>query len=159
MMKKFVVLGLLFSCIASTLGIFALEPFSEEAFHRIKTNNLNKQWLMVLWSVDCPPCYKELALLQKLRSENKLSPVVIINVDDHKEIAEQRAEVISKFQLDDLPNYYFKDGQGDVQRYTIDPLWYGELPRSYFIERNGKFHGKSGLLSEKLLIKWLVETD
>ena len=159
MRKKFLILGILLSCITSTSEIVALEPFSKEVFNQIKVKNLNKQWLMVLWSVDCPPCYKELALLQKLRSENQLAPVVIINVDDDNEVSAQRERVISKFQLADLSNYYFKNGQGDVQRYTIDSQWYGELPRSYFIGRNGEFHGKSGLLSEKLLIKWLVETD
>jgi len=159
MRKKLVILGFLFSCVVFSSNAFALEPFNEEVFSQIKAKNLNKQWLLILWSVDCPPCFKELELVQKLRAENQLSPVVIINVDDNDESAEQRAEIISQFQLGDLPNYYFKDGQGDVQRYLIDSQWYGELPRSYFIERNGEFHGKSGLLSEKLLINWLVETD
>jgi len=159
MRKKLVILGFLFSWITFSSSIFALEPFDEGVFNKIKAKNLNKQWLLILWSVDCPPCFKELELVQKLRAENQLSPVVIINVDDNDESAEQRAEIISQFQLGDLPNYYFKDGLGDVQRYLIDSQWYGELPRSYFIERNGVFHGKSGLLSEKLLINWLVETD
>jgi len=51
----------------------------------------------------------------------------------------------------------FADGEGDRNRYLIDANWYGELPRSYFVEPSGKFHGKSGLVSESLLTKWLLE--
>ncbi len=153
---KNIIIILLVSSIVISHPVQAQQPFSMEAFEQIKSINQGKPWLTVLWSVDCPPCYKELALIQKLRSQYKLYPVIIINVDDTNEVAEQRPEVISQFGLDDLPNYYFKDGQGDKQRYSIDPYWYGELPRSYYIDAKGKFHGKSGLLKEKQLIKMLV---
>ena len=55
-----------------------------------------------------------------------------------------------------LPLYHFADGQGDKNRFIIDSSWYGELPRSYFVEANGKFHGKSGLIKEALLTQWLM---
>lgn len=133
------------------------QVFSKTAFEEIKKQHLGKRWLMILWSVDCPACFKELALIQKLRVDNSDINVVFINVDDNYEVEDERQKVISSYELSSLQNYYFADGEGDQARYIIDSTWYGELPRSYFIESNGKFHGKSGLVKEKSVRKWLIE--
>ncbi|MEW6991835.1 TlpA family protein disulfide reductase [Colwelliaceae bacterium 6441] len=148
-----IIIVLLFSANVSA------EPqvFSKAAFEEIKQQHLGKQWLMILWSVDCPACFKELALIQKIKGHNPAIDVVIINVDDNDEVSEERQQVVTNYGLSSLPNYYFSDGEGDRARFIIDSAWYGELPRSYFVESNGKFHGKSGLVNEKLVRKWLVD--
>lgn len=130
-------------------------PLNSASFEKIKQANLGKQWLMVLWSVDCPACFKELALLKKLRQQQSDLALVIINADDASEVSQQRIQVMKNYKMDDLTNYYFIDGEGDRSRFMIDANWYGELPRSYFIDRHGKFHGKSGLLEETLIKTWL----
>ncbi len=132
------------------------QPYSANAIQQIKQNYLGQKWLMLLWSVDCPPCFKELALIQKIRQQHKNINIVIVNADDNDEVATQRKQVIEKYQLEDLAHFHFNDGQGDRERYQIDPNWYGELPRSYFVDAQGKFHGKSGLIDEQLLTTWLI---
>ena len=117
---------------------------------------MGKQWLMILWSVDCPACFKEMALIQKLKNNFGKLPVVFINADDNDEVMIERAKILDGYRLDALDNYYFIDGQSQQSRYLIDPNWYGELPRSYFFDKNGKFYGKSGLIDEKLLKRWLL---
>ncbi len=131
------------------------QAFSKEALLKQQHENKGKRWLMLLWSVDCPPCYKELALLRDLRKQYDLWPIIIINTDDNDDISEERAQVIKQFKLDDLLNLYFVDSQGAYNRYSIDPHWHGELPRSYFIDEQGKVMGQSGLLNKKLLLAWL----
>jgi len=130
--------------------------FNKAQLEIVKTQNMGKQWLMLLWSVDCPPCFKELAILQKLQRQHGDLAVVIINTDANDEIENECKDIIEKFELTDFSNFHFVDGQGDQSRFIIDPNWYGELPRSYFIESNGKFHGKSGLVNQSLLTRWLV---
>ena len=117
---------------------------------------MGKQWLMLLWSVDCPPCFKELAIIQKLKAQHENLAVVIINTDANDEIKAERKEIIEKFELSNFTNFHFVDGKGDQSRFFIDPNWYGELPRSYFIESSGKFHGKSGLVNKSILTQWLI---
>lgn len=131
--------------------------FSQHSFEQIKKQHLGKRWLMLLWSVDCPPCFKELALVQKLSEKKPNIAVVIINADDHEDATEEREKVIRDFKLSQLPNFHFSDSSATQNRYIIDRTWYGELPRSYFIDKSGKFHGRSGLVSEQLLKKWLIE--
>ncbi len=130
--------------------------FTKASFEQIKKQYINKQWLMLLWSVDCPPCFKELALIEKMRQQQADIAIVIVNVDDNNESATERERVLGLFNLTALDTFYFADSSGDSNRYLIDPSWYGELPRSYFVEPNGVFHGKSGLVSESLLINWLA---
>jgi thiol-disulfide isomerase/thioredoxin len=130
--------------------------FDKAQLASLKAQYMGKQWLMLLWSVDCPPCFKELAIIQKLQRQHNDLAVVIINTDGNDEIKTERTEIIEKFELTTIANFHFADGQGDQSRFHIDPQWYGELPRSYFVESNGKFHGKSGLVNKSTLTKWLV---
>lgn len=130
--------------------------FNKEQLERIIAQYKGQQWLMLLWSVDCPPCFKELVIIQKLQHQFDGLNVVIINSDADDEIEEERNEIINKFGLNNLANFHFADGKSDQSRFLIDPQWYGELPRSYFVEKTGKFHGKSGLVNESLLTHWLV---
>jgi thiol-disulfide isomerase/thioredoxin len=130
--------------------------FDKTQLATVKAHNMGKQWLMLLWSVDCPPCFKELAIIQKLQRQHDDLAIVIINTDASDEITAERIDIIEKFELDNFTNFHFVDGKGDQSRFYIDPDWYGELPRSYFVESNGKFHGKSGLVNQSLLTKWLV---
>jgi len=130
-------------------------PLTQTAFEQIKQSYKGKQWLMILWSVDCPACFKELALIKKLREKRSDLALVIINADDSDEVSAERSQVIIDYEMDDLTHYYFTDGEGDSNRFMIDANWYGELPRSYFVDAQGEFHGKSGLLKESLIKKWL----
>ena len=151
---NFVVLSwVLFSTSVSFANSVA---FDKTQLALVKTQNMGKQWLMLLWSVDCPPCFKELAIIQKLQCQHDDLAVVIINTDANDEINAERKNIIEKFGLSNFTNFHFVDGQGDQSRFFIDPTWYGELPRSYFVESNGEFHGKSGLVNQSILTQWLV---
>jgi thiol-disulfide isomerase/thioredoxin len=136
-----------------------LRPFTKDAFAQLKQEKLGEQWLIVLWSLDCPACFKELKLIQALQqsNKNKALNVIFINADDNYEVAFERKQVLAYYDMLNFTNFYFVDGQGGASRYQIDPQWYGELPRSYFVDQQGKFHGKSGLLDESLIRKWLIE--
>jgi len=157
-MKLITTLALYFLISTAYTSSANAEPsiFTKTSFENIKQQNLGKKWLMILWSVDCPACFKELALIEKLQENTPDIAVVIVNVDDNDEVAIERKKIINSYELSSLANYYFGDGLGDQSRYLIDKNWFGELPRSYFIEENGKFHGKSGLVKEELVKKWLV---
>lgn len=134
------------------------QAFNSEAFETLKQEKLGERWLMVIWSLDCPACFKELKLIQKLQKAQPSKPlnVVYINVDDSDEVAFERKQVLAVYDMQPAKNYYFTEGQADKSRYQIDPNWYGELPRSYFVDEQGNFKGKSGLLDEKLIKQWLI---
>jgi thiol-disulfide isomerase/thioredoxin len=152
----FVACSALLTSLISINANAEIQEFSKAGFEQLKKENLGKQWLMVLWSVDCPACFKELALLKKIHQSQPDIAVIIVNADDNNEVDSERKKIIASYQLSSLPNYYFADNSGDESRYIIDSSWFGELPRSYFVTADGKFHGKSGLIDEQLMKKWLL---
>lgn len=131
--------------------------FNKTQLTTIKAQNMGERWLMLLWSVDCPPCFKELASIQKLKQKHLQLNLVLVNTDANEEALPEQFKIIQEFQLDDFPNFHFAEDQGDQNRFLIDPHWYGELPRSYFVTKDGEFHGKSGVISQSILIRWLIE--
>ena len=132
------------------------QVFDSVIYEEIKKKYQGKKWLTLLWSVDCPPCMKELAIVQTLQKQQSELPIVIINVDTFEDSVQQRNKVVAHFNLASQTNLHFSDGLEDRSRYLIDPHWFGELPRSYFIDEAGTFHGKSGLASKSLLERWLM---
>ena len=139
--------------------VLPIQPFTPAAFEKLKEQYQGQKWLTLLWSVDCPPCMKELALVQSLQQQKSDLLVVIINVDTYDNSKEERDEILESFELAQRTNLYFRDWLADQSRYLIDPQWFGELPRSYFIDEKGVFHGKSGLVSKALLEQWLLTAN
>jgi len=130
--------------------------FNSAIYEEIKKKYHGEKWLTLLWSVDCPPCMKELAIVQSLQQQQRELAIVIINVDTYEESVKQRDKIVTHFNLAAQTNLHFSEGLEDQSRYLIDPHWFGELPRSYFVDETGTFHGKSGLASKQLLEKWLI---
>jgi thiol-disulfide isomerase/thioredoxin len=135
------------------------QPFTNKTIVDVKQKYSGERWLMVLWSLDCPACFKELKLIENLQQENRTKPlnVIFINVDDSVDVTAERLRILREFGMVAFTHFYFTDGQADRNRYQIDPQWYGELPRSYFVNEKGEFYGKSGLLDEALIKTWLLE--
>jgi hypothetical protein len=97
-------------------------------------------------------------MIQTLSEQVANLPIVIVNADDSDDTISERNNVIERFKLSHLTHLYFAEGQGAKSRYVLDPSWYGELPRSYFIDAVGKFNGKSGLISKEALNSWLIKS-
>ncbi len=156
-MKKLISIGYIFLSLLVVPNALAADiPFNASTVADLKNLYHGKKWLMVLWSVECPPCIKELALLEKLVDQNIDLPVVVINTDGDLSLYADRKDLISQFNLDSIKSYYFTDGQTEASRFLVDASWFGELPRSYFFDEQGQSRGRSGLLSKNVIKQWLT---
>ncbi len=156
-MKKLISIGyLLLSLLVVPNAIAVDMPFNASTVTDLKNQYQGKKWLMILWSVECPPCIKELALLEKLVEQNKDLSIVAINTDGDQSLYADRKDLITQFNLDSIQTYYFTDGQTEASRFLVDASWFGELPRSYFFNEQGQSRGRSGLLSKKIIKQWLT---
>ena len=152
-------------CVTSTSLRAEWLEFNSTALEEQKLQLEGQQWMLLLWSVDCPPCFKELKLVKRLHetlsekrnNKSETLPVMLVNVDEI-DAEHERREIISEMGLNSFSHYYFPEGQNQRGRFLIDPTWSGELPRSYFIDSKGRFHGRSGLVKQALLEKWLMNT-
>jgi len=132
----------------------ALKPFSKNSLRTITADREGHAFMMVLWSIDCPPCLKELEHFQALKAQLTKTNIVLISTDspDNRVSIEQ---VLVDNQLQAIDSWIFSDSLPERLRYKIDPTWYGELPRTYFYESDHTRMAHSGMLTQAKLQQWL----
>ena len=151
-MRKYSFIILFFLFAPVTAGE-TIQKFVPGSYQKILQAYKGESFAMVLWSLDCPPCYKELATLGRLRQQKKIN-LVLISTDDSAN-QKELLNVLENSQLQQADVWVFSQGQAERLRYEIDNHWYGELPRSYLFSRNHQRQALSGVLSDKALTDWL----
>lgn len=128
-------------------------PFESGSLQRILNSRAGKPFLLVLWSLECPPCRREMELLAKMRRQHPEIDIVFISTDG-SERADEVEAALEQHDLEEAKSWIFA---GPVQRlrYEIDPTWYGVLPRSYFYDENHERAAVSGALEEAQIQAWL----
>ena len=128
--------------------------FGADSLTQIEARRAGSDFVLVLWSVDCPPCLKELALFGTLTDARARQRLVLVVTDDPERHTE--ADVLLKrFGLTDLEHWAFDATEPERLRQRIDPAWFGELPRSYFYAAGQARQARSGLIDAPTLARWL----
>ncbi len=131
-----------------------IKAFTNESFAQILEDHQGQEFLLALWSVHCPPCMVELQMLGELRKEYPDLPLVLISTDPI-ENREDAMDFLIRYQLDDMPSWMFAERFSERLRFSIDPQWFGELPRSYHFDTDHESTAHSGILSEEQVRDWL----
>ncbi len=134
---------------------FAAVPhlFFPESLKQIRAQHPGP-FLLVLWSLDCPPCHRELKLLGETLKQNPKLDLVLIATDDQAR-AEEVETLLARYGLDSAESWIFSSAATMRLRYAIDPGWYGELPRAYFHLPDGQRIGHSGPIEPEQIDAWL----
>jgi len=128
--------------------------FKADSYKKIVVEN-DRPFIMVLWSLDCPPCIKELTMLGKLNKQISGLDLVLVSTDSLSRKNDIN-KLLNDSGLSEFNSWVFAGDSEQKLRYTIDSSWYGELPRSYFHNNNqGRRSSVSGLLEKDLIISWL----
>ena len=135
----------------------ALKPFYADSLKQIVGARNDSPFLLVLWSIDCPPCLQELARLQQLRDQFPDNALVLVSTDG-RDSSVDVAQLLNDFQLQQVESWIFAESIPERLRYAIDPAWYGELPRAYFYQSAEQRRAHSGSLSKAELQQWLQRT-
>lgn len=143
-------MALMLALLVSPAAGAELKPFTADSYRQIVDQHDGQPFLLVLWSVDCPPCHEELATLGRLLRQRPDLPVTLISTDQHLPTAEVHA-VLARYGVAEADNWLFADPVPSRLRQAIDPGWYGVLPRSYFFLSDGRRVSHSGLLPEAAL--------
>lgn len=127
--------------------------FDEKSIGKIQEANEGLRFALILWSLDCPPCLKELREIQTM-TPHQQQAIVLISVDG---IASQNEanSFLSKAGIKVQSSWIFKYYLDPQSRMLIDKRWFGELPRHYLYQTNGQRHAFSGLAPKKQIQNWL----
>lgn len=141
--------------LCGSASVHAVPPqnFVAGSLDKILETRIGKPFLMVLWSLECPPCRHEMALLGRTIKADPDFDVVLISTDDFEEGA--RTEILlAEYGMDQTESWIFADPHTQRLRYEIDPKWYGELPRAYFYDPQHQRLALSGALQPQHLVAW-----
>ena len=124
-----------------------LKPFGAGSYQKILASNSHKPFLLIVWSITCSSCLKEMPLISDIHQKNPALTIVMLAADDISE-ADQIQMILRKNKLSDVENWSYADENTQKLQFEIDPKWYGELPRTYFFDKEHQREGISGVLSE-----------
>ena len=151
-MKKLVICCL-FICSASFANSLPVKSWTNDSLQQVKNAYKNQPFLLILWSLDCPSCFKEFAILGPWLKEHPQHHVVIVATDSTTMLADVH-DVINEYKLNNADLWIYSNENPVKLRQSIDAKWFGELPRSYFFNDRHQSMAHSGALTDKQLVLW-----
>ncbi len=132
----------------------ALLDFVSGSMAQISTRQ-QPPYIISFWSIDCPPCYKEMKMWRELEKQYPSMKVILISTDT-LEFREEVIQTTTDLGVAHFESWQFADS-AERLRFEIDRHWFGELPRTYFHDRNGNTEAISGLLNRDAVEQWLKQ--
>lgn len=148
----FVVLTVSMSVLAESVA----KIFLPGSYSQILEQRKNKSFILILWSLDCPSCYKELEMLGKFKEEHSEIDMVLVSTDINATQDELQI-VLKKYKLDKVESWVFSGDSEERLRFEIDSRWYGDLPRSYFFKKTDEKQLVSGIIIKEKLLAWMKQ--
>lgn len=125
-----------------------LKHFVPGSYQQLLKENADQPFMLAIWSTTCSSCMEKMALLNELQ-ESRPEINIIMLATDGVSVSDQIQTVLTKNELTGLDNWVFADENTQRLRHEIDPKWYGELPRTYFLNKDHERQGISGALSRE----------
>jgi thiol-disulfide isomerase/thioredoxin len=147
-----VLTAVLAASVTAATSAAELRPFVAGSMARVRAENAGKPHIVALWSLTCPPCHEELALLGKFLRTHPDTRLVLISTDAPED-APALTDALHHHGLGHLEGWVFADAFEERLRYEIDPAWHGELPRTYLSD-GARTLAVSGKLRREQLEKW-----
>lgn len=158
MMKRwcrFFMLLSLFAC-SQSVSAGVLQDFVPGSYHSLLKRYAGQPFLLVFWSIDCPPCHKELAMLAQWHQDDLTIPLVLVATDG-REWRDEVVTTLQRYHLADADIWHFASEPVERLRFEVEPAWRGELPRSYLFDMAHQRSGVTGMLERERLDKWRSE--
>lgn len=141
-----------------------LQPLHRGSFQKIVADHAGKPFIVALWSVSCTHCGADLEIFERLAKKYAQFNLVLISTDSPEEGA-VISRSLNQYQLAQpeprqkragkVESWVFADSYSERLRYEIDPQWYGELPRTYFYDAQGRATAISGVLEAEKIEQWV----
>jgi len=132
----------------------AYKPFVKGSFAQIQQKNKDRPYIIAFWSVTCAYCMKELALFGELMEKYPNVKLITITTDAFLE-DDTVEELMARKKLKGTETWVFADNYVERLYFDINPRWRGELPLTYFFDKNGEMLKHMGVVNEAELVEWL----
>jgi len=140
--------------LAAPLSAQEIKPFDAGSLEKIVAAHKARPFVLAFWSLACPPCREELALLGDVFRGDRARDLVLVSTDTPEDTAALSA-TLARHRLAGAEAWVFADAFTERLRYGIDRRWQGELPRTYLYGADGSIQAVSGKLSPPQLRQWI----
>lgn len=132
----------------------AIQPFVADSMQAIRSAQRGRPFVLVLWSVSCVPCREELPHWADWQRRYPDLAIVLVATDPPADTPLVRRALARQA---DAPaaSWAFADDYVERLRWSIDPAWYGEVPRTYLFDATHRATGRSGRLDAAAVERWL----
>jgi len=139
MKKTLLITSILFSLLTTGYSLASsntpIRIFNSDDYETIVKNKA-KPFIMMFWSIDCPPCLSEMRKISTLSASEK-QKFVFVATDGH-ELNNEINNLLHQLDLENQNNWVIKSNEIDRITSIIDNRWYGETPRSYYFDKNSQ---------------------
>jgi thiol-disulfide isomerase/thioredoxin len=141
--------------LAAASACAAPRAFTTASLADIDQARRGKPFVLLLWSLDCASCIKEMNGIAAVLARHPQLDLVMIATDESAR-ADRVTAVLEKHGLGAVDSWVFADPDPQSLRDGIDPSWFGEMPRAYFYDSTHRRTAKSGAVSPEQLEAWLA---
>jgi len=137
-------------------------PLLRGSYQKIIAAHAGKPFIVAMWSLSCTHCGADLEIFGRLAKKYASFNLVLISTDTPEQEA-IIARTLKRYDLGltaqkrlaKIESWVFADTYTERLHFEVDAQWYGELPRTYFYDANGKAAAISGVLNEAQTERWL----
>lgn len=140
---------------ASVAGTPELRSFDAGSMAAIRAAQAGKPFVLAFWSVHCEPCREEMAHWGAWSRKHPGVSFVLVATDEGAD-RELAAYFLARQNLGRVETWAFADAYVERLRWSVDPKWRGELPRTYFHDAGHRSEARSGKLDPAWVEGWLA---
>ncbi|MGZ5076089.1 MAG: hypothetical protein ACXV9R_05655, partial [Methylobacter sp.] len=98
--------------------------FVSGSYQQILSANANRPFMLVIWSINCSSCLKDMELLSSIHKSRPELKMIMLAADEPS-ATEQIQQILDKNQLSGIENWAYADDNSQKLQFEIDPKWYG----------------------------------
>ena len=139
---------------AGALASPTIASFESDGMAKILASEKGRPFLLLVWSLDCTFCHASMKNLASAENRDEFD-VVAVAVEPADGPANEEAITAATSKLGPKTTVLaFGDESPERLRYSIDPKWHGELPRSYWYDADGRrLTAQSGLITSANILE------
>ena len=145
--------ALAFMLAALSAAAAPLRPFEVDSLRQILAARAGRSVVVAFWATDCPPCRAELAHWGEWKQRHPDVDVLLVNVDP-PELQAEAAQALAAVRLAGVETWGFADAYAERLRWSVDPAWRGEVPRTHLYDAEHRLTVRAGRCEPRDLERW-----
>ena len=140
--------------LSGALAANTARPFAEGSWQELLQAHKGEPTIVHFWGLTCGPCLAELPEWSKFAADHPGVRLVLVNWDGRGQDLARAEATLEKSGLASTEAWALATPFEEKARFEVDRDWFGELPRTLLIARDGSTTAYSGAADMQKLGAW-----